>query len=72
MRKKKNQVRCGARVAQRSSHAWLQRLTHNLTGDANSPASLRPERGEKIKQLCSSVWMQTRVGSPQDTYSDAY
>ena len=46
-RSKKKTVRRGARVAQRSSRAWLQRMTHNLTGDATSPASLRPERGEE-------------------------
>ena len=33
---RKNPVRCAARVAQRSSRAWLQRLTHYLTGDAKS------------------------------------
>ena len=45
--KKKKTVRCGARVAQRNSRAWLQRLTHKLTGEAKSPNSPRPQRGEE-------------------------
>ena len=49
--KEKNPVRCGARVAQRSSRAWLQRLTHN---------SLVTRR---VQQRCSSVWMQ-RLKTP--------
>ena len=47
--KEKKRVRCGARVAQQSSSAWLQTLAHKLTGDAKSPNSLRPERGEEQK-----------------------
>ena len=41
-KKKEKTVHCGARFAQRSSHAWLQRLTRDLTGEAKS--SFAPSR----------------------------
>ena len=43
---KRNTVHCGARVAQRSTHAWLQRLTHKHRRFQTRPGELTGENGE--------------------------